>query len=95
MRYIWVDVSPLVLLTLQSKLGSITSYAVSQILVNSSTYYVSSHKWNHGETIPSIRYGTVVRSAWLSRNVKRRLLESINVPSVGQPEAGMGEVDGA
>jgi len=44
MRYIWVDVSPLVLLTLQSKLGSITSYAVSQILVNSSTHYMSPQK---------------------------------------------------
>lgn len=44
---------------------------------------------------PSIKYGTAVRSAALSRNVTRRVPASIIEPSVGHAEAVNGEVVGA
>ena len=86
--------SPLVLLTRQSKLGSMTLNDVSQTFVNSiargmisymtrpcSPATLGSEAVPH---LPSMRYGTEVKSAVVDRNTTRRFPESMSVPRVGQ-----------
>lgn len=93
-----MDVSPFVLLTRQSKVASVTSYAVSQMFVNSVrkvSVLPSLPTVNPFDYSPSIMYGAVVESAVLSMNVMSRLPDSIKEPSVGQPDTGTGSVVGA
>lgn len=89
MRYIDVAVSLLDRFTLQSN-DVVTSYAVSQMLVNSrvSASKVSSRaSTGMPYNIPSMMYGTEVKSALESMKVTNRFPESMRLPRVGQPLA--------